>query len=63
MKSKLFFKNLATGKRYEVIKLDKKTGKVILKGELAQFDLEFDPALFERLGYELVEEQEDAIVT
>ncbi len=59
---KLFFKNLATGKRYEVIKLDKRTGKVILRGELAQFELEFDPSLFERLGYELVEEQEDAVV-
>lgn len=57
---KLFFKNTKTGKRYEVIKLDKKSGKVILKGELAQFDLDFDPDLFEKLGYELVEEQEDA---
>lgn len=58
---KLFFKNTKTGARYEVIKLDKKTGKVILKGELAQFDIDFDPDLFERLGYELVEENEDAV--
>lgn len=57
---KLLFRNIATGKKYEVIKLDKKTGKVILKGELAQFDIDFDPELFERLGYELVEEKEDA---
>jgi hypothetical protein len=60
---KLYIKNTATGARYEVIKLDKKTGKVILKGMLAQFDIDFDPDLFQRLGYELVEEQEDAVVT
>lgn len=59
---KLFIRNRATGRRYQVIKLDKKTGKVILKGELAQFDLEFDPDLFERLGYELIEEPDDAVV-
>ena len=58
--SKIFFRNEETGKRYEVIALDKEKKLVTLKGEHAQFEEPYDPARFKRLGYVLEKESEDA---
>lgn len=58
--SKVFFRNLQTDKRYEVIALDKEKQVVTLRGEHATFQEPYDPARFKRLGYVLEKEESDA---
>lgn len=58
--TKLFFKNLNTGKRYEVLKLDKTSGEIILKGEHVQFTERYDKQRFMEMGYVLEKEDADA---
>ncbi len=69
---KLYFKNEKTGKRYEILKLDKTKvvtndgkpapgGVVVLKGELAEFEEPYDKERFERVGYVLEKETVDAV--
>lgn len=55
---KLYFKNEQTGKRYELVEMDKENGKVTLRGETATFTEEYDKDRFKRLGYKL--EKDDA---
>lgn len=58
---KLYFRNVNTGKRYEVVKLDKAAGKVTLKGATATFDEVYDKDRFKRMGYVLEQGTEDAV--
>jgi len=58
---KLYFRNAKTGKRYEVVKLDKAVGKVTLKGEMATFEEVYDKDRFKRMGYVLEQGTEDAV--
>lgn len=59
---KLYFKNEKTGKKYEVVKLDKEKSEVTLKGEYAEFVEPYDKERFMKLGYTLVKEEEpDAV--
>lgn len=58
---KLYLKNEQTGKRYEIVKLDKAAGKVTLRGETAEFVEEYSKERMQRLGYVLEKaEKEDA---
>lgn len=52
-KPKLFFVSTETGRRYEVVRLDKAKGEITLKGELAVFTESYDKDKFEKLGYTL----------
>lgn len=52
----MYFKNIHTGKKYLVIKLDKASNQIILRGETQEFAVPDDPELISRCGYELVEE-------
>lgn len=58
---KLFFVNKETGRRYEIVKLDKEAGEVTLRGEMAVFTESYDKDKFKELGYTLerVEDTED----
>lgn len=56
---KLFLRSTVTGKRFEVVSRDKEAGTVILKGELAEFEEKFDPAIFKAQGYVLEKEDEE----
>lgn len=61
MAEKLFFENVKTGKRFEVLRFDKETGKVLLKSDYAEFEDEYNKEKFQKLGYKLVRvETEDA---
>ena len=57
---KVFFQSTHTGKKYEVLKMDKKKGEVTLKGEHASFIEKYDKERFQKLGYVLVREEADA---
>lgn len=58
---KAFFVNTKTGKEYEILSVNKKTGKVRLKGPHSTFEEAYDPAALKRLGYTLVQKEvEDA---
>ena len=51
MAIKPFLINETTGRKFEVIALDKEKGEITLKGEYAQFTEPFDLERFARLGY------------
>lgn len=55
---KLYFRNTKTGKRYEIVRLDKEAGEVVLKGEYAEFTEKYDKERFKRMGYELVKSED-----
>lgn len=54
----LYFKNVKTGKRYKVVRLDKDKNLVVLRGENAEFTEKFDKARFKKMGY-VLEQGED----
>jgi len=54
---KLYFRNVKTGKRYQVVGHDKESGKITLQGEHAQFTEDYDKERFEKLGYVLEKEE------
>lgn len=55
---KVYFKNEKTGKKYEVVKLDKEKSEVTLRGEYAEFTEPYDKERFMKLGYVLVKEEQ-----
>ena len=57
----LYFRNVPTGRRYKVLGLDKARGVIILQGPNAKFEEPYDKARFERLGYVLEKETDDAV--
>lgn len=58
---KLYFRNLKTGKRYQVVNIDKVKNTITLKGEMAAFTEPYDKDRFKRMGYVLEKETEDAV--
>jgi hypothetical protein len=46
----LYLKNEKTGKRFKIVKLDKQTNKVTLRGQYADFVEVFDTERFKKLG-------------
>lgn len=59
--AKLYFRNEKTGRRYEVLALDKDKGEITLKGEYTEFVEPYDKDRFKRLGYTLEKESPDAV--
>lgn len=51
--SEVYFENVNTGRRYQVVRFVRETNKVILKGETAEFTEDFDKEKFQRWGYVL----------
>lgn len=49
----LYFRNVKTGKRYQVIKMDKEKNEIVLKGEFAEFTEPYDKQRFIDNGYVL----------
>jgi uncharacterized pyridoxamine 5'-phosphate oxidase family protein len=56
---KLYFRNVKTNKRYEVVSLDKEKNEVTLRGETATFVEPYDKQRFQQLGYVLERIEED----
>ena len=56
---KLFLKNVHTGKRYEIVKLDKDAGKVTLRGETTEFVEDYSKERMIALGYKLERAEDD----
>lgn len=54
---KAFFVNKATGKEYEILSLNKETGKVKLKGPHSTFEEAYDKEALKRMGYTLVQKE------
>jgi hypothetical protein len=54
--AKVYFRNTRTGKRFEVVRIDKAAGQIVLKGEYAEFTEPYDKARFKEMGYELERE-------
>ena len=50
----MYFENIKTGKRYEVVALDKEKGEIRLKDEYAEFVEPYSKERFQKLGYALV---------
>lgn len=54
--SKLYFENIKTKKRYEVVKLDRERGEITLRGEYAEFTEPYSVERFKKLGYRPVQD-------
>lgn len=55
----LYFRNTRTGLRYKVVRLDKSTNEIVLKGEYAEFTETYDKERFKKMGYILEKGEED----
>lgn len=58
---KLYFRNVKTGKQYEIVRMDKEKNEVTLRGETAEFVEPYDKERFKELGYVLERVDEDAM--
>lgn len=56
----LYFRHTSSGKKYRVVKIDKETKKIVLRGQHSEFEEDYDKERFQRLGYELIKESADA---
>jgi glutamine amidotransferase-like uncharacterized protein len=52
----LYFRNEKTGKKYQVVSMDKDAGTILLRGEHAEFTEKYDKDRFKKLGYVLEKE-------
>ena len=59
MKLYLQKKGDPTGKKFLIVKVDKETNELVLKGEVSTFREPNDPERFKRLGYWLIKEQDE----
>lgn len=53
----LYLENKTTARRYRVVRLDKEAGKLWLKGDYGEFDVDYDKDRLKQMGYALVREQ------
>lgn len=53
----LSFLNKETGKKFRIVRWNKETGEVTLKGENSTFTEKFDKDKFKRMGYTLVQDE------
>lgn len=56
----LYFRNVKTNKRYQVIKMDKEKNEIVLKGEYSTFTEPYDKERFKASGYVLEQGDGDA---
>lgn len=54
--TKMVLQHARTKKQYEIVKYDKETNIVTLKGEHGTFDETYDVPRFKRLGYTMVKQ-------
>lgn len=59
MTPRIYFRSTKTGKRFEIINLDKENAQITLRGEYATFTEKYDKAHFQRMGYVLEREQQE----
>jgi hypothetical protein len=57
----MFLIHTKTGRRYEVISLNRDAGLIVLKGELAEFTEPYNKERFKELGYILEKDKADAV--
>jgi hypothetical protein len=57
MSEALFLENKTTNRKYRVIRLDKEAGKLWLKGDYGEFDVDYNKDRLKQMGYALVREQ------
>ena len=60
MSARFFFLNEATGKRYDVVNIDRTAGTIQLRGPTTQrvFTEKLDNERFARMGYKLMKEED-----
>lgn len=58
--TKLRLHNKRTGRSFEVVRFNKETGMVTLRGPNAEFSEKFDAEQFKRMGYVLRKESQNA---
>jgi hypothetical protein len=51
---KIYLRNKATGRQFEVIKVDRERNVLIIKGTVSTYEEPNDKDRLKRLGYELV---------
>ena len=56
----LYFENTKTGRKYRVLKLDKTANTITLEGSRAQFTEPYDKEKFAKMGYKLVQVEDEA---
>ena len=56
MAETLYFKHTKTGKRFRIVSLDQRTGKIVLEGENSRFVDQYDKERFKAMGYKLERE-------
>lgn len=49
-----YFLNERTGRRYDVVTFDKERGKIKLKGQIGEFEEDFNREKLEKMGYKLL---------
>lgn len=55
----LYFRNLKTGKRFKVVRMDKAKNEIVLKGEFSEFTEPYDKERFKSQGYVLEQGDSD----
>lgn len=53
--SKLYFENVHTKRRFEIVRLNRETNRITLRGQHAMFDEDYDKDRFQAMGYRLVQ--------
>jgi ASC-1-like (ASCH) protein len=54
--TKIYFRNVKTGRRYEIVRFSDDKKHVVLRGEVSEFKEPYDKERFKQLGYELERE-------
>lgn len=54
--TKLFLRHKTTGRKFEVLAVDREARTIRLKGELAEIEETYDPAYLKKLGYTMEKE-------
>ena len=53
----VYFENASTGKRFKVLRWNRETGEITLKGVHAEFTEKYEKERFAKLGYRIVKEE------
>lgn len=58
--AKVFLVHGDTGRRFEILHINRETGKMKLRGPRAEFEEDYDPPQLKQRGYTLKKEPDDA---
>lgn len=56
----LYLRNTHTNRRYRIVHLDRENNKIVLRGDHAEFEEDYDKQRFKALGYVLEQGDADA---